>query len=129
MLHSMTIRLMHVDRLIALYLYYGVSCQSGVIWSHWGQKVIFSKNATCTELLVLTLCNKVYLCYVSHFYMHELETIVFCHSGSNSGHFRRQTTPSAMANSCLVLLLSSFFWQHVFFTYFPTSDFDQTWSQ
>ena len=54
--------------------------------------------------MVLTLCNKVYLCYVTHFNMHELETIVFCHSGSNPGHFRRQTTPSAMANYCLVLL-------------------------
>ena len=56
--------------------------------------------------MVLTLCNKVYLCYVTHFNMHELETIVFCHSGSNPGHFRRQTTPSAMANYCLVLLSS-----------------------
>ena len=54
--------------------------------------------------MVLTLCNKVYLCYVTHFNMHELETIVFCHSGSNPGHFRRQTTPSAMANYCLVTL-------------------------
>ena len=65
-----------------------------------------SKNATCTEYMVLTLCNKVYLCYVTHFNMHELETIVFCHSGSNPGHFRRQTTPSAMANYCLVCFLS-----------------------
>ena len=56
--------------------------------------------------MVLTLCNKVYLCYVTHFNMHELETIVFCHSGSNPGHFRRQTTPSAMANYCLVILSS-----------------------
>ena len=37
----------------------------------------------------------------------------------------RQGTPSLTA-TCLVLL--SFFWQHVFFTYFPTSDFNQTWS-
>ena len=29
---------------------------------------------------------------------------------------------------CLVLS-SSFFWQHIFFTHFPTSDFDQTCSQ
>ena len=37
----------------------------------------------------------------------------------------RQGTPSVTA-TCLVLLS---FWQHVFFTYFPTFDFDQTWSQ
>ena len=43
----------------------------------------------------------------------------------------RQGTPSVTA-TCLVLSSSSFFfffWQHAFFTYFPTSDFDQTWSQ
>ena len=34
MLHSMTIRLIHVDQLDTLYLCYGV------IWGHWGQKVI-----------------------------------------------------------------------------------------
>ena len=36
---------MHVDQLETLYLCYGVKCQSGVIWGHWGQKVIFTKNA------------------------------------------------------------------------------------
>ena len=41
----MTIRLMHVDQLETLYLCYGVKCQSGVFWGHWGQKVIFTKNA------------------------------------------------------------------------------------
>ena len=40
----------------------------------------------------------------------------------------RQATPSVTA-TCLVLSASSSFWQHVFFTYFPTSDFDQTWSK
>ena len=44
MLDSMTIRLMHVDQLETLYLCYGVKCQSGVIWGHSGQKVIFTKN-------------------------------------------------------------------------------------
>ena len=45
MLHGMTIRLMHVHQLETLYLCCGVICQSGVIWGHWGQKVIFIKNA------------------------------------------------------------------------------------
>ena len=45
MLDSMTIRLIHVDQLETLYLCYGVICQSGVIWGHWGQKVIFTINA------------------------------------------------------------------------------------
>ena len=39
----------------------------------------------------------------------------------------------AAAGSCFLLVSSFFFflsfWQHVFFTYFPTSDFDQTWSK
>ena len=46
MLHSMTIRLIHVHHLATLYLCYGVKCQSGVNWGHWGQKVIFTKNTT-----------------------------------------------------------------------------------
>ena len=45
MLHSMTIRLIHVHQLETLYLYCGVIFQSGVIWGHWGQKVIFTENA------------------------------------------------------------------------------------
>ena len=44
MLRSMTIRLIHVDKLETLYLCYGFKCQSGVIWGHGGQKVIFTKN-------------------------------------------------------------------------------------
>ena len=45
MLHSMTKRLIHVHHLLTLYLSYGVKYQSRVIWGHWGQKVIFTKNA------------------------------------------------------------------------------------
>ena len=40
----------------------------------------------------------------------------------------RQGTPSVTA-TCLVLSFFLSFWQHVFFTYFQTFDFDQTWSQ
>ena len=45
MLHSMTIRLIHVDQLETFYPCSGVKCQPGVIWGHRGQKVIFTKNA------------------------------------------------------------------------------------
>ena len=45
MLHSMTIRLVHVHHLETFYLCYGVKCHSRVIWGHWGQKVICTKNA------------------------------------------------------------------------------------
>ena len=45
MLHSMTVRLIHMYQLESVYLCYGVKCQSGVIWGHWGQKAIFTKNA------------------------------------------------------------------------------------
>ena len=40
----MTMRLIHVDQLETLYQGYWVTCHSGVIWGHWGQKVIFTKN-------------------------------------------------------------------------------------
>ena len=45
MLHSMIIRLIHVHQLETLYICYGVKCQSGVMWGHWGQKVILTQNA------------------------------------------------------------------------------------
>ena len=44
MLHSMTIRLIQIDQLKTFYICYWVKCQSGVIWRHWGQKVIFTIN-------------------------------------------------------------------------------------
>ena len=40
----MTIRLIHVHQLLTLYLFDGVKYQSRVIWGHWGQKVIFTKQ-------------------------------------------------------------------------------------
>ena len=45
MLYSMTMKLIHVHKLETLYLYNGVRSQTGVIWGHRGQKVIFTKNA------------------------------------------------------------------------------------
>ena len=39
----MTVRLMHINHLENLYIYFGVKCQFGVIWGHWGPKVIFTK--------------------------------------------------------------------------------------
>ena len=44
MLHSMTVKLIHIDQLETLYIYYWVKCQSWVIWGQWGLKVIFTKN-------------------------------------------------------------------------------------
>ena len=68
MLHSMTIRLVHVHQFETLYLCYGVKCEPGVIWGHKGEKVIFCKNATsATEYMPLScLCNMVYPCYSCH---------------------------------------------------------------
>ena len=45
MLPSMTIRLIHIHHVETLYQCYGIKCQSGVLWGHWGQKVIFTKIA------------------------------------------------------------------------------------
>ena len=36
----MTMRLIYLHELETVYLRYWVKCQSGVIWGHWGQKVI-----------------------------------------------------------------------------------------
>ena len=44
MLHSMKIGLIHVDQLETLYVCYGVTCQSGVIWGHWCQKDNFHQK-------------------------------------------------------------------------------------
>ena len=44
MLHSMTIRHIHMYQFEILYLCYGVKCQTGVIWGHRGQKDILTKN-------------------------------------------------------------------------------------
>ena len=61
MLHSMTIRLIHVHQLETLYLYHGVKYQPGVIWGHRGQKVIFSKMLLLLQnTWYYQLCNKVY---------------------------------------------------------------------
>ena len=82
--------------------------------------------------------------------MYWLETFKLAGSKVSLALLPRQATPSVTA-TCLVtlpaqpqglvsysfllsffFLISSsffFFWQHVFFTYFPTSDFDQTWSK
>ena len=64
--------------------------------------------------MVLTLCNMVYLCYscfgASMLFMiciHLRLSITVIKSGSNPAYSRRQSTPSVMANYCLVL--SSFF--------------------
>ena len=51
----MTIRLVHVHQFEILYLCYGVKCQSGVNWSHWGQKVIFTKNAVTRPCYIACL--------------------------------------------------------------------------
>ena len=55
MLRSMAIGLTHVDQLETLYLWYGVKCQSGVIWGHWGQKVIFIKCYNSSMLPSMTV--------------------------------------------------------------------------
>ena len=41
----MTITLIHVHQLETVYLCYEVKWQSGVIWGHWSQKDIVTKNA------------------------------------------------------------------------------------
>ena len=65
MLHSMAIRLIHVDQLETLYICYGVKCQSGVIRGHWGQKFKITKNAVIRPCYTLHGHN-------THTYVHQL---------------------------------------------------------
>ena len=41
-----------MNQLETLYLCYVVKCQPGVIWGHWGQKVIFTKNAITRPIYI-----------------------------------------------------------------------------
>ena len=87
MLHNMTIRLIHADQLETIYLCHGITCQSGVIWDHWGQKVIFTK---------IVMMSSRPLTYVLR-------------SHVNLGSFEFLGTPTVSA--AFLVLLSSF-WQH-----------------
>ena len=73
MLHSMTIRLIQVDQFETLYLCYGVICQSGVIWGHWGQKVIFTKNAITYKCYNLSMLHSMTIGLI---HVDQLETLV-----------------------------------------------------
>ena len=66
MLHSMAIRLIHVHQLETFYLCYGVKCQSGVNWGHWGQsdRLLVSKNLVSTFFFL-----KLAKCLVSSFFL------------------------------------------------------------
>ena len=138
MLHSMTIRLIHVYQLETLYLCYGVKGQPGVIWGHRGQKVIFTKNATSTDYMAW-LCN-------SCIYIHKLETLYSIHGvkvnlGSHPPAnimrlcpdlFPDLVTQSQSATVYFFCTISFFFFcQHfkVLYLRHDLTDFDQTWSQ
>ena len=80
---SMTIRLIQVDQLQTVYLCYGVIYQSGVIWGHWGRKVICTKecynssmlHSMTIRLIQVDQLETLYLCYG-----------VICQSGVIWGH-------------------------------------------
>ena len=105
MLHSLAIRLIRVHQLVTLFLFHGAKCQSGVIWGHWGRKVIFAKNA---------LTRPWYIAWPYDSYMSiSLRPSIFV-SGSNVnlGSTRgspRQGTPSVTATNSSSFFLLSFF--------------------
>ena len=86
-----------VDQLETLYLCYGVICQSGVIWGHWGQKVIFTINAINSSMLhSMTIrliqvdqFETLYLCYG-----------VICQSGVIWGHWGQKVIFTINAITC-----------------------------
>ena len=97
--HRMTIRLIHVYQFEIPNLCYDVKCQSGVIWGHRSQKIIFTKNVTSVSE---------YMALSSLFSLRP--SIVFMGPRLTWGHFRRQGTPAVPA--FLSSSASSSFWQH-----------------
>ena len=57
MLHSMTMRLIHVHQLETIYLCNEVKYQAVVIWGHSGQKVIFIKEESSPTECVAFMCD------------------------------------------------------------------------
>ena len=131
MLHSMTIKLIHVHQLETLYLCYGVKGQPAVIWGHRGQKVIFTKNATSTDYMAW-LCN-------SCIYIHKLETLYSIHGvkvnlGSLPPANIMRLCPDLFPDLvlyCICMISFFFFCQHFIDLYLQhdLTNFDQTWSQ
>ena len=83
-------------------------------------------------MVLSALCNIVYPCYhVTHKYAltwdSQLHSLVQGQLGITSADRVRRLWRQHVSSSFFLSFFLSF-WQHVFFTYFPTSDFDQTWS-
>ena len=90
-------------------------------------------NATLCSLKMLYLLLVTQFIHVTH--MHSLASDPLSHL-QDKGTRVVVSQPAGYAvcdgnvsSDTFILLVSVFFWQHVFFTYFPTSDFDQTWSK
>ena len=63
---------MYIHQIDSLYKRYGSKNSHGVIWGHWGQKVIFTKDATSPTDYMAWSCN-------SCIYIHKLETLYSIH--------------------------------------------------
>ena len=113
--------LIHMHKLETRYLFYGSKVNLGS-FGVIGVKFWFSLKMH-------------YLFYVTK-YIHVIHTLA-SHLRNKQGNWGQSGVdvlkPAGYA-VCDGNMSSSFFfflsfWQHVFFTYFPTFDFDQTWSQ
>ena len=103
-LHSMTIRLIHVHQLLTLYLFDGVKYQSRVIWGHWGQKVIFTKQDITHPCYLIWPLDS-YTCIslrVSTYVMGEMS--IWGHLGSlgSKGHFHKKCCNSSVLHSMTI---------------------------
>ena len=116
MLQSMTIRLIPVHQLETFHLLYGVKCQSGVIWGHWGSKGHFRLK-----------CFNLFMLHSITIWLIQLETLHICYglkcqSGVKLGSPRQATPSVRAANSSYpagdtgrVLYPSRFFFLSSFF--------------
>ena len=108
MLHSMTIRLIHVHLLETLYLCYGVKCHSGVIWGHWGQKFIFTKKCYNSSMLH-SMAIRLITCWSAWDALPMLwgQMSIWGHLGSlrSKGHFHQKCYNSSMLHSMTIRLI------------------------
>ena len=117
-LRYMAIRLIHVDQLETLYLCYGVKCQSGVIWGHWGQKVIFTKNAITRPCYIARL-SKTHTCWSAWDLLPMFR--VKCQSGVIGATVSRSVYISSSCLVYLLILLFQFLCCFACFWYFMAS--------
>ena len=72
----MVMWLIYIDQLYTLYKSYGSRNSVEVIWGHWGQKVIFTKNAISPSHYMVMV--------IGFMHIHQLDTLYKSYGSRNS---------------------------------------------